>query len=51
MVNVDWESLLNAVKMFEVPANVTEGDTAIIHGHKFVYKNGQWIEKETKGDD
>ena len=43
--------MVNAVKMFEVPANVAEGTTAIIHGHKFVYKNGEWIEKETKEDD
>lgn len=46
MVNINWKQLCSAIKTFETPANVSEGDVAIIGGYKFVYKNGEWIEKE-----
>jgi hypothetical protein len=51
MVNISWEGMCSALKAFETPANVSEGDIAIIHRHKFVYQNGEWIEKEPINDD
>lgn len=39
------------MKMFKRPIEVSEGDWAIVDGVQFVYKNGEWVEKEIKEED